>query len=79
MCKWGLTSSVLVTIPADLSSTGKVKIEWKEIDSCISGIVSALETAGIKMRSSCCGHRKADGEILLSDGRALIIKAKHVE
>ena len=71
MCK--TTSTVEVKISADLSHTGKSF--WKEakIDTCVSDLVSALQLASIDMRASCCGHGKTHGEILLQDGRKLII------
>ena len=66
--------TVLVKIPADLSSTGKEKWKDAKIDKCIAPIVQALQVCDIDMRGSCCGHNKEDGEILLQDGRRLIIK-----
>jgi hypothetical protein len=62
-----------VKVPADLSSTGEEK--WREfgIDACIAPVVAALQSAGIDMRASCCGHGEGTGEILLSDGRTLVI------
>ena len=76
MCKWGTHTKVKVKIPADLSSTGKIK--WKEmnIDSCIAPIVEALQKAGIDMRGSCCGHRNMNGFIDLQNGRSLVIKRR---
>ena len=73
MCEWGDHVPVRVKIPADLSSTGKVK--WKEakIDGCIAPIVKALQGAGIDMRGSCCGHGKYLRDIHLQDGRLLLI------
>jgi len=66
---------VKVLIPADLSCSGIAKYSFKPIDKCIASIVSALQKAGINMRSSCCGHGKGDGEIILQDGRVLVIKS----
>jgi len=74
MCKWGTDTLVEVVMPADLSHTGMPRKALKGIDSCISGIVKALADAGIVMRSSCCGHGDYDGEIILEDGRKLVIK-----
>lgn len=73
MCKWGISTSVRVKIPADLSYTGEVR--WKDelIDSCIAPLVDALQRGGIDMRGSCCGHGKAVGQISLQDGRTLLI------
>lgn len=74
MCKWGTYKTVRVRIPKDLSHTGVAY--WKDvaIDSCIADLVDALQKAGINMRHSCCGHFKTDGEIILEDGRKLIIR-----
>ena len=74
MCEWGTTKHVWVTIPADLSYTGKERTAYRPIDSCIAPIVEALQKNDVLMRGSCCGHGKADGEIELQDGRVLIIK-----
>lgn len=63
---------VRVKIPADLSAEGVAISKWKLIDACIADIVSALQTAGIDMRGSCCGHGKTLGDIQLQDGRVLI-------
>ena len=68
---------VRVKIAADLSRTGKEYWKDTKIDSCISDIVSALQSGGVDMRASCCGHGKADGNILLQDGRKLIIQGEH--
>lgn len=83
MCKHGDTVKVTVKIPADLSHTGKSYRKRTQIDRCIAPIVSALQTAGIDMRSSCCGHGKGrfwwlpwvkvHGYIDLQNGRRLII------
>jgi len=61
MCKWGDT--VLV------SSSGKLY----NVDRCISELVLALNRKGIKTVASCCGHGKRPGNIVLEDGRELII------
>jgi len=74
MCEWGDTVNVEVFVPSDLSCTHIGRIAIKPIDRCISDLVKALQAAKIWTRSSCCGHGKGDGEILLQDGRALIIK-----
>lgn len=71
MCKE--TTSVFVKIPADLSHTGKSRFDNKKIDRCIASLVRALQSGGIDMRASCCGHGTSDGEIILQDGRKLII------
>lgn len=73
MCKWGTSVSVLVRVPADLSSTGEEKWRDMGIDACIAPLVDALQKAGIDMRASCCGHGHLPGSIILADGRELLI------
>jgi hypothetical protein len=63
---------VYVKIPADLSCTGQEKWQFVHIDACIAPIVDALQTSGIDMRGSCCGHGNRPGEIALQDGRTII-------
>lgn len=74
MCKWGTYEEVEVTIPADLSYSGEERVAIKKIDACIAPIIRALNEAGIKTRSSCCGHGKCDGHISLWDHTELVIK-----
>ena len=73
MCKWGTYRRVRVKLADDLSCTGKSRWRWIEIDKCIALLVEALQKAGIDMRHSCCGHGKGPGDIILQDGRVLII------
>lgn len=73
MCNWGTTRPVIVEVSADLSHTGHAIHKTVEIDSCIADLVGALSRGNIRMRSSCCGHG-GDGEIVLQDGRVLVIK-----
>lgn len=44
-----------------------------EVDSCIAPLVSALNSASIPTRASCCGHSHTVGCIALADGRELVI------
>lgn len=74
MCKWGDTLPLFVRVPADLSHTGKSRWAIKQIDRCIAALVRKFQHGGIDMRSSCCGHGKDDGEIMLADGRQLVIR-----
>lgn len=73
MCEWGNSVEVEVLVPSDLSHTDEARLAIKKIDRCIAPIVRAFQQAGINMRSSCCGHSKGPGEIVLSDGRLLTI------
>lgn len=74
MCKWGTTTLVPVKVQAELSHTGEERWALKGIDSCIASIVRALQEGGIDMRGSCCGHGNSEGEIVLQDGRTLVVK-----
>lgn len=67
------TKAVNVKIPPDLSHTGESYWKDIEIDACIADIVDALQSGGINMRGSCCGHG-GWGEIFLEDGRVLMIQ-----
>ena len=75
MCKWGDSVKLVVPIPAELSHTGRFRWEIKSVDSCIAPIIQALNEAGIHTASSCCGHDKEEGSILLHDGRELIVRS----
>jgi hypothetical protein len=72
------TTIVRVWIAADLSYTSKLRWKDTKIDTCISDLVLALQSAAIDMRASCCGHGKANGSILLQDGRELEVWIKQI-
>lgn len=58
------------------STTTEVKIiggTTIKVDSCISGIVQALNDAGIETAGSCCGHGIRPGRIFLK-GRTIYIQ-----
>jgi hypothetical protein len=74
MCDHGDTVALRVLVPANLSHTGAARWATKDIDRCIAPIVDALNTAGIFTANSCCGHGERDGEIILQDGRTIIIR-----
>lgn len=76
MCKWGTYKKVLVTIPADLSHTGRERKKYMPIDECIADLVRALNRSGIKTIACCCGHGKGPGRIDLVDGRILWIQSE---
>ncbi len=46
------------------------------IDFCIHHIVAALNAGGISTVASCCGHGKMKGNIILEDGRVLLVQQK---
>lgn len=69
MCKRGDMVSVPQSdLPAYTGNDDMVLI-----DRCMTPMVLALNRAGIVTISSCCGHGKEPGEIMLADGRKLII------
>ena len=43
------------------------------IDECIADLVLALNRGGAYTIACCCGHKHPPGEILLKDGRTLLI------
>lgn len=61
MCERGTTTIVMI---------GEKPVD---VDSCIAPIVATLNAAGIRTRASCCGHGIQPGNIMLDDGRELII------
>ena len=73
MCKWNDIKPLEVLIPANISYTGVARIKVVNIDKCIYSIVKALNDNGITTIASCCGHENIPGNIMLSDGRELII------
>jgi len=73
MCEWGTTVRLRLKTAPFLSSTGKEKWRYSDIDKCIAPIVKALQAGGINMLGSCCGHGKGRGEITLRDGRTIWI------
>jgi hypothetical protein len=79
MCEWGTNVLVFVKVAAELSHTGEDRWQDFDIDACIAPLVSALQAGGIDMLGSCCGHGKRPGEILLRDGRVLLVAADREE
>jgi hypothetical protein len=63
-----------VTILAHLAHDGQQRQAVKGVDACIAEIVCALNAGGVMTTSSCCGHGRSDGSILLADGREMVIK-----
>ena len=70
------TKDIEVYIVPRLHHTGQGNRRVCKIDACIADIVEALDDAGIVMTHSCCGHNKNNGDILLEDGRKLVIVHK---
>jgi len=74
MCKWGTYEEVECIVVAGLSYTGEERKKLIKVDKCIAHIVRALSQAGIRMLSSCCGHGKMKGWIVLAEGIVLNIE-----
>lgn len=80
MCDHGDTVLVRVWRPEMSSRDADGSIvtwpaKWYDapVDRCIAPIVEALVAAGIYTTDSCCGHGKGPGDIMLADGRVLMI------
>ena len=71
MCKWGTDKMITLCKPKEHSKRIEIAV-----DACLADIVQALNNFGIETLSCCCGHGKTDGEIMLTDGRTLVITRK---
>lgn len=69
MCKWGMYKTVKLCKPKEIS-----KRVYIQVDSCLADLIQALNDAQIYTITSCCGHGKGYGEIILEDGRTLTIR-----
>lgn len=76
-CKHCSRKPVLVSVivPAELSHTGEDRRDLKSIDACIADIVRDLNVGVEKpvTAACCCGHGKGLPEIILADGRRLLV------
>ena len=43
------------------------------IDKCIQPLIKALNECGMETVASCCGHGNTLGNVILKDGREIII------
>ena len=77
MCEWNDTIELRVPIPARLSHTGDFRWDVKAVDRCLAPLVEALNACGALTASSCCGHGRQAGIIVLHDGRLLTIGNVH--
>jgi hypothetical protein len=68
MCEWG--TDLIVRLCQPMPVSGRTEIS---VDACIAPLVQALNDAGIETTGCCCGHGHGPGNILLADGRELII------
>ena len=67
MCEWGNVNDV--KIKGHFNKNGKPFY----VDKCIANLIQALNDGGVSTVASCCGHGKGFGNIILRDGRELII------
>lgn len=51
----------------------ETRVGERGIDACIVPLVKALNAAGLTTIASCCGHGHRPGNIVLDDGREIII------
>ena len=63
MCERGTTTALAL-------KTGEVVL----VDSCIAGIVEALNSGHVPTIGSCCGHGVHSGHVELADGRLLLVR-----
>lgn len=73
MCEWGDVVILKLKIPSHLSYTGKERMKDCEIDRCIAPIVKSLNDVGMTTIACCCGHKRGLGNIVLADGREILI------
>ena len=69
MCKHGDYSLV------DVRYEKGGKLFTQKIDACIAPTIKALQDSGVITESSCCGHGKWDGFILMGDGSTMELHA----
>lgn len=74
MCQHGDTVTLRVKVVAGLAAEGVDTWKEKPVDRCLAPVVEALQAGGVDMLGSCCGHGHSPGEILLADGRSLIVQ-----
>lgn len=46
-------------------------------DPCLVPLITALNDGGVTTSSSCCGHGRSPGWVMLTDGRDLLITTDH--
>lgn len=71
MCEWGTYKTIMLCKPKEFSKRIEIPV-----DACIADIIQALNNMNIETVASCCGHFKGLGEIVLGDGRTLLIMDK---
>ena len=67
MCEWGRVVNVALCVP---KPSGRTSVP---VDFCIAELVSVLNRLGVATETSCCGHGKEVGEVLVADGTRIEI------
>lgn len=49
------------------------------LDPCLMPLIAALNGAGLKTVASCCGHGHRHGNVMLEDGREILIARNWTE
>ena len=65
---------MLLPVHPSLSHSGKEYLRYWVVDGCISEIIIILMKNGIKIKQSCCGHKKDKGNIVLWDNTIITIE-----
>ncbi len=79
-----LFDNVASACSIDSGKTVKMKVRNRKggalyeanIDECIAPIIKSLQDAGVVTITSCCGHGRTDGYILLEDRLLIICKER---
>lgn len=71
MCEQGDT--IVLNLP------GRKGYEPCDIDRCIAPLVQTLNNAGFFTKACCCGHGHRPGNIVLRDGRELLLLRSYEE
>lgn len=73
MCDHPNREAAMVVVERD---TLGVPTVW--CDPCLEPLVRALNDGGIHTIASCCGHGRLPGNVVLADGRELVIAPDYV-
>lgn len=77
MCQQGDYDLVEVREDVKISRKSyRTYLKKVQVDSCISDIVRALNTSGIRTVGCCCGHGLGYGYIMLEDGTQMTLMSR---
>ena len=69
---WLLCAGAVLACKLGERSTITIGGKAVEIDNCLTNIIQSLNDGGVETVTSCCGHGKTNGYIVLKD-RILIV------